>query len=107
MLKKQVEAQEKQKKAWNKTAHQKQDEVLKKVKAVLVSDLSMALNTHFGSREDVPADLLTIITTGEKVLEDRSRELRMADVAGWKAVEKFVSDPLCDGETMERRWRKF
>ena len=30
----------------------------------------------------------------------------MADVAGWKAVEKFVSDPLCDGETMERRWRK-
>ena len=69
MLKKQVEAQEKQRKPWNKTAHQKQDEVLKKVKAVLVTDLATALDTHFGSREDVPADLLTIITTGEKVLE--------------------------------------
>ena len=30
----------------------------------------------------------------------------MADVAGWTAVDKFVSDPLCDGETMEKKLRK-
>ena len=80
--------------------------MLKKVKTVLVTDLALALDTHFGSRADVPADLLTILATGEKVLEERGRELRMADVAGWRAVDKFVSDPLCDGETMEKKWRK-
>ena len=42
ILKKQVEAQEKQRKPWNKIAHQKQDEVLKKVKTVLVTDLALA-----------------------------------------------------------------
>ena len=30
----------------------------------------------------------------------------MADVVGWRAVDKFVSDPLCHGETMEKKWRK-
>ena len=80
--------------------------MLKKVKSSLVTDLALALDTHFGSRVDVPADLLAILSAGEKVLEDRERELRMADVAGWRAVDKFVADPLCDGETMEKKWRK-
>ena len=82
-------------------AHQKQHKVLKKVKSSLVTDITLALDTHFGSREDVPADLLAILSSGEKVLEDRERELSMADVAGWRAV-----DSLCDGETMEKKWRK-
>ena len=87
-------------------ANQKQQEVLKNVKSSLVTDITLALDTHFGSRVDVPADLLAILSAGEKVLEDRERELRMADVAGWRAVDKFVADPLCDGETMEKKWRK-
>ena len=106
VLKRQVELQEKQRKPWMKMAHQKQHEVLKKVKSTLVTDLALALDTHFGSRADVPADLLAILSAGEKVLEDRERELRMADVAGWRAVDKFVADPLCDRETMGKKWRK-
>ena len=80
--------------------------MLKKVKSSLVTDLALALDTHFGSRADVPADIVACLSVGEKVLEDRERELCMADVAGWRTVDNFVADPLCDGETMEKKWRK-
>ena len=40
------------------------------------------------------------------MIATRERDLRMADVAGWCAVEKFTSDPLCANESEEKRWRK-
>ena len=104
-LSRQVALQERRK-PWLKLAHQNQHEVLQKVKGSLITDISLALNTHFGSRANVPADIVACITAGEKVVADREKELRMADVAGWRAVKKFVADPLCDNESMEKKWRK-
>ena len=80
--------------------------MLQKVRSSLITEISLALESHFGSGADVPADIAACIAAGEKVIADRERELRMADMAGWRAVEKFTSDPLCTNESEEKRWRK-
>ena len=72
----------------------------------LITDLSKALESSFGSGADVPVDIAACISAGEKMIATRERDLRMADVAGWRAVEKFTSDPLCANKSEEKRWRK-
>ena len=84
---------------WLKIAHQHQYEVLQRVRASLITDLSKAQESAFGSGVDVPADITACSRAGEKVIAVRERDLRMADVSSWLAIEKFSSDPLCANES--------
>ena len=86
-------------KPWVKAAHEQQHGVLQQIRGSLIVDLSKALEVHFGSGADVPADISACVAAGEKVIMAREHDLRMADVAGWLAVEKFSLDPLCASES--------
>ena len=91
---------------WSKPGHQRQHEVLQKIRGVFVVNLAKALEATFGSRADIPLDILAVVAADEKSIATREPDPRMADSASWLAVEKFSSDPLCANESKEKRWRK-
>ena len=64
------------------------------------------MEKYFGSRREVPQKIEEVIKIGEKEIDGRIKILRMADKVSWAAVEKFVSDPLCDNGEEDRRWKQ-
>ena len=63
----------------------------------------MALEDHFGSRDAVPPKRETVVRKGERVIDERIKVLKLADKGGWLAVDKYQSDPLCDGSDDDKR----
>ena len=92
--------------SWSKLGHQCQYEVLQRIRGVFIMDLAKVLEVVFGSGADGPLGISAVIAAGEKLIAARERDIRMAENAGWLAVEKFSSDPLCANESEEKRWRK-
>ena len=58
---------------WSKAGHQRQYEVLQKLRGTFVTDLSKVLEKVFGSAEDIPVDIKTVCSAGEKLVADREK----------------------------------
>ena len=71
-----------------------------------MEDVRKQLEKYFRSKREVPQKIEEVIKLGEKEIDSRIKILRMADKVSWAAVEKFVSDPLCDNDEEDRRWKQ-
>ena len=91
---------------WSKAGHQRQYKILQKLRGTYVTDLTKVLERVFGSTEDIPVDINTVCAAGEKLVADREKHLRMADNSSWLAVDKYITDPLTENESDEKRWKK-
>ena len=54
--------------AWSKPGHQRQYEVLQRIRGVFIVDLAKALEAVFGSGADVPLDISAVVAAGEKLI---------------------------------------
>ena len=90
---------------WNKKNHEKQAEFNATVKETLVLKMEESLEEYFQGRE-VPPELSEVLEAGKKLLDQRERELRMADAASWLAVERYRQNPLCLDDADEKRWAR-
>ena len=46
------------------------------------------------------------MSKGEKEIDGRIKLLRMADRVLWLAVDKYQTDPLCEGEVDDKKWKQ-
>ena len=90
---------------WDKETNKRQHEYNMGVKSVLVEDLRVELVKFFKDAE-MPDNIKELLSKGEKMIEDRTADLRRADKVSWRAVELFKQDELCDNESDEKRWKR-
>ena len=43
---------------------------------------------------------------GEKEINSRIKELKMADRVSWATVDKYQADTLCDGDEDDKKWKQ-
>ena len=101
-----VEAKvEKSNLSWLKETNRKQYEYNMGVQGVLVEDLAVELGKHFVDGE-IPVSVKAVIEKGEKLIDERTVDLRRADKVSWRAVELMKQDPLCNNECEDKKWRR-
>ena len=76
-----------------------------KVRQIVVDDFCQALEDYFGDRRKIPSKIKSVVKKGEEEINGRIRVLRMADRVPWLAVDKYLADPLCNGEEDDRKWK--
>ena len=73
----------------------------------MVEDFRLVLENYFGEKNmEVPRCIEEAVKKGEKKIEERIKMLRLADKASWLALDKYVTDPLCNTEEDDRKWKK-
>ena len=60
---------------WSKTGHQRQYELLQRLRGSWCTDLNRVLEVVFGSAADIPANIKTVCTAGERLISDREKHL--------------------------------
>ena len=90
---------------WNHPANEKQYMHQIRVRQLCVEDVRKCLVDYFGSRKEVPERIKEPIKIGEKEVNERIKMLRMADKVSWSDVDEHVTDPLCDNDEDDKRWK--
>ena len=90
---------------WNHPADEKQYMHQICVRQLCIEDVRKRLEDYFGSRKEVPERIEEAIKIGEREVNERIKMLRMADKVSWSAVDKYVTDPLCDNDEDDKKWK--
>ena len=42
---------------------------------------------------------------GEEKLDERIKMLKLADKGGWETVDAYVTEPVCDDDEDDQKWK--
>ena len=46
-----------------------------------------------------------MVRKGEEKLDERIKMLKLADKGGWEAVDAYVTEPVCDDDEDDKKWK--
>ena len=47
-----------------------------------------------------------MVRKGEEKLDERIKMLKLADKGGWEAVDAYVTEPVCDDDEDDKKWKR-
>ncbi len=72
-----------------------------------MEDLRVALEDWFGRNGGaIPSSIEDVVRKGEEKLDERIKMLKLADKGGWEAVDAYVTEPVCDDDEDDKKWKR-
>ena len=53
----------------------------------------------------LPSSIEDVVGRGEEKLDGAIKILKLADKGGWEAVDAYVTDPVCDDDEDDKKWK--
>ena len=54
----------------------------------------------------IPPTIEEVVKKGEEKLDERIKMLKLADKGGWEAVGTYVTEPVCDNDEDDKKWKR-
>ena len=54
----------------------------------------------------IPSSIEDVVRKGEEKLDERINMLRLADKGGWDVVDAYVTEPVCDNDEDDKKWKR-
>ena len=94
-------------KRWKHKGNEKQFQFAVEVRGIIVDDLRVALEDWFGKNGgSIPSSIEDVVRKGEEKLDERIKMLKLADKGGWEAVDAYVTEPVCDDDEDDKKWKR-
>ena len=94
-------------KRWKHKGNEKQFQFAAEVRGIMVDDLRVALEDWFGKNGgSIPSSIEDVVRKGEEKLDERIKMLKLADKGGWEAVDAYVTEPVCDNDEDDKKWKR-
>ena len=75
------------------------------VRRIVVEDLRVVLEDWFRRNGMIPFTIEDVVRKGEEKLHERIKMLKLADKGGWEAVDVYVTEPVCDDDEDDKKWK--
>ena len=54
----------------------------------------------------IPVTIEDVVRKGEEKLDERIKMLKLADKGGWEVVDAYVTEPVCDDDEDDKKWKR-
>ena len=73
---------------------------------ICVEDYRLLLEEYFRSKRKIPDKIEEVVKRGEEKIDEQIKMLKMADKVSWLAIDNYVTDPICEDDEDDERWKR-